>query len=173
MSLSDLASLGSFVSGVAVLVSLVYLSLQIRQNTKHSRALIQQGRAARIADTAMRVAELRADDGLNKCFDGAPDISSKDLGRFLNICRAVFVSAEDSFLQKQQGLLDDLAFESFQTSVRAGMNAPGMGAGWLITRDLYEPQFRKYIDDNLGDAPHKAARPLSEWKAALTTRTGV
>jgi hypothetical protein len=41
MSLSDLASIGSFVSGAAVLVSLVYLRLQIRQNTRHSQALIQ------------------------------------------------------------------------------------------------------------------------------------
>jgi hypothetical protein len=31
MSLSDLASLGSFVSGVAVLVSLVFLYFQLRQ----------------------------------------------------------------------------------------------------------------------------------------------
>ena len=45
MSLSDLASIGSLVSGVAVLVSLIYLSQQTRQNTKHSRALIQQGRS--------------------------------------------------------------------------------------------------------------------------------
>ena len=56
------SSLGSFISGIAVLASLVYLALQIRQNTKHSQALIQQGRAARIADTALRIAELRADD---------------------------------------------------------------------------------------------------------------
>ena len=34
MSLSDLASLGSFVSGVAVLVSLIYLALQVRQPKK-------------------------------------------------------------------------------------------------------------------------------------------
>jgi hypothetical protein len=37
MSLADLASLGSFISGIAVLVSLVYLAQQIRQSTKHSR----------------------------------------------------------------------------------------------------------------------------------------
>jgi hypothetical protein len=32
MSLSDLASLGSFVSGIGVLVSLIYLAIQTRQN---------------------------------------------------------------------------------------------------------------------------------------------
>ena len=33
MSLSDLASLGSFASGIAVIVSLISLTIQIRQNT--------------------------------------------------------------------------------------------------------------------------------------------
>jgi hypothetical protein len=33
MTLSDLASVGSLVSGVAVLASLIYLSLQARHNT--------------------------------------------------------------------------------------------------------------------------------------------
>lgn len=119
MTLADLSSLGSFISGIAVLVSLVYLALQVRQNTKHSQALIQQGRAARIADTALRIAKLRADDGLNGCFEGALDASAKDVSRFLNVARAVFISAEDSFLQAEQGLLGSSAFESFNASLRA------------------------------------------------------
>src|SRR5204862_8359032 len=97
MTLTDLASIGSLVSGLAFLVSLAYLSLQIRQNARHSQALIQQGRAARIADTALRLAELRESEALDKCFEGSSDISEKDVARFLYICRAAFISAEDSF----------------------------------------------------------------------------
>ena len=37
MSLTDLASLGSFVSGVTVLISLIYLALQVRQAEKNDR----------------------------------------------------------------------------------------------------------------------------------------
>ncbi|HEX3432128.1 MAG TPA: hypothetical protein VHT03_14710 [Rhizomicrobium sp.] len=43
MSLSDLASLGSFVSAFAVLASLVYLALQVRQAEKNQRAILNQG----------------------------------------------------------------------------------------------------------------------------------
>lgn len=42
MSLSDLASIGSFVSGVAVLASLIYLALQVRQNTHAHRVTAHQ-----------------------------------------------------------------------------------------------------------------------------------
>ena len=53
MSLSDLASLGSFASGVAVTVSLIYLIIQTRQNVRHTRALIQQGATARTTQIAL------------------------------------------------------------------------------------------------------------------------
>ena len=48
MTLSDLASLGSLISSVAVLVSLTYLAYQIRQSTKRTRALIQSARVDRL-----------------------------------------------------------------------------------------------------------------------------
>ena len=37
MSLSDVAAIGSLVSGVAVLVSLVYLSLQVKQAERNQQ----------------------------------------------------------------------------------------------------------------------------------------
>ena len=169
MTLSDLASLGSFVSGIAVLVSLVYLALQIRQNSKHSQALIQQGRAARISDTALRIAELREDDGLNDCFEGATEASAKDVSRFLNVARAVFISAEDSFVQAEEGLLGPTAFESYKVSLRAGMGSPGMAAAWMMTRDMYEPKFRTFMDGMLGDLNKSAPRSIEAWRTALTS----
>jgi hypothetical protein len=57
MSLSDLASLGSFVSGVAVVATLVFLGLQMRQTNLNQRALMQQGRSARTADSMLRISE--------------------------------------------------------------------------------------------------------------------
>jgi hypothetical protein len=45
MSLTDLASIGSLVSGVAVLVSLIYLSLQVKQAERNQQASIRLGPA--------------------------------------------------------------------------------------------------------------------------------
>src|SRR5579862_4809924 len=50
MTLADLASIGSLISGVAVLISLIYLALQVRQAEKNQRALMNQGTAARVSD---------------------------------------------------------------------------------------------------------------------------
>ncbi len=53
MSLSEIASIASAVSGLAATVSLIYVGIQIRQNVHHTRALIQQGTAARTTSILM------------------------------------------------------------------------------------------------------------------------
>ena len=167
MSLSDLASIGSFVSAFAVLVSLIYLSLQIQQNTKHSRALIQQGRAARICQSLTDMAELDWTDGMDACFAGAADVDPKDLRRFNFIARTYFVSAEDSFLQHQEGLMDSQVFDGFEGSMRAGLAAsPGFRKAWKISRLSYVPAFREYVDRLAIDAKASGAQSaLAAWNA--------
>ncbi len=53
MTLSDIASIGSLISGVAVLVSLAYLALQVRQTERNQRASIHQGASERSANLVL------------------------------------------------------------------------------------------------------------------------
>jgi len=46
ISLSDLAAIGSFISGVAVVVSFVFLAVQLRQNARNQRAIMHIERTA-------------------------------------------------------------------------------------------------------------------------------
>jgi hypothetical protein len=57
MTFSDPASVGSFVSALAVLISLIYLALQVRQAERNQRALMQQGRADRVSGYCLKMAE--------------------------------------------------------------------------------------------------------------------
>ena len=55
MTLSDLASIGSLVSAAAVLVSLIYLGLQVNQAARNQRAAMVNGISARTSDQLLRV----------------------------------------------------------------------------------------------------------------------
>ena len=50
MDVTDIASIGSLISGLAVLISLVYLSLQVRQAELNQRAVVNQGLIGRMVD---------------------------------------------------------------------------------------------------------------------------
>ena len=53
MTLEDLGNLGEFIAAVAVVVSLVYLALQIRQNTRSVRDSAFQAVASSVQETSI------------------------------------------------------------------------------------------------------------------------
>src|SRR5215469_5099480 len=97
MSLSDLASLGSFVSGVAVLASLVYLTLQVRQAERYQKAIALQARAARLVDMHFRMADSDVHEIGLKGLNGDDDITQMQLRKFRSIFMANMYSSEDTF----------------------------------------------------------------------------
>jgi hypothetical protein len=57
VSLQDLGSFGGFLGAVAVLVSLIYLAVQIRQNTRSVRSAGYQSLSTSLSDLAVSVAK--------------------------------------------------------------------------------------------------------------------
>src|SRR5581483_10151760 len=162
MSLSDLASLGSFVNGLAVLISLIYLALQVRQTKRNQQIAIRHTRASRIVDLQLAL----ADPGVVGAWlhgSGNPrEITQTELGQFINLCRALFFHFEDSFYQREEGLLNDEAFETV---------VPGVRAAWKIARPNFAGRFRDFMDGAVAASAVEPAVDLSleGWKAAFAS----
>jgi hypothetical protein len=167
MSLSDLASLGSFISGVAVLISLIYLALQVRQAEKNQRSLMQQGQANRICDLLLR----NSDPSLAMIYRkglAAEPLSEVELTQFNNLFRAQLMSRHDTFLQHEQHLTPEPSFRTLRLATRDLMRAPGARAMWRNLRHIYEPSFQAFIDESVQGAPGpRAGEDLELWNAAV------
>jgi hypothetical protein len=171
MSLSDLASLGSFVSGFAVLISLIYLSLQVRQTKRNQQIAIRHSRATRIVELELAL----ADSGVAEAWlhgSGRPqEITQTELGQYINLCRALFFHFEDSFYQREEGLLNDDAFETVVAGARLSARSPGWRAAWKIARLNFGGPFLEFMD---GVVASSALAPpvdlsLETWKVAFAS----
>ncbi|MBS0278606.1 MAG: hypothetical protein JSR81_13380 [Proteobacteria bacterium] len=154
MTLSDLASIATVISSVAVLGSLIYLALQTRQNTRHTRALIQQGRNGQIVDfnltgstdPAWNELLLRGDAG-----DAA--LTPMQAIAYMQIVLAQLSHIEDGFYQHREGLIDDERYAGTVAYLRyARAVRPGFRAAWEICKALYGPEFRFFIDAKIHEA---------------------
>ena len=94
MSLSDLASIGSFVSAIAVIISLIYVSVQVRQAHRNQQASIRQGRSTRIVNLFIEASNPSVADAVAKGIAGAADISSTQFEQFRYYCMAHISHAE-------------------------------------------------------------------------------
>ena len=56
MTISELGSIGEFVSSIAVVLSLIYVAIQVRQNTKEMRAASKESNANKFVDFNMAIA---------------------------------------------------------------------------------------------------------------------
>jgi hypothetical protein len=156
MSLSDLASLGSFVSGVAVTVSLIYLIIQTRQNVRHTRALIQQGAGAR----TIQIALSQTDAGNAAAFLEANGVDPTQEAirrmQFGMMCTTWMAALEDIHGQRTDGLLTDEQFARNCWEHRHLMSRPALRAFWLANRaEIGEaaPKFRSFVDSLITDDP--------------------
>src|SRR5215468_6439368 len=134
MSLSDLASLGSFMSGVAVLASLVYLAVQIRQAEKYQKALMQVERATRVGNHMRFLADPAIIGPYMKGSLGVTDITVSEYLQNIFIFSASLASVEVSFFQHQHKLLDEASFESVLGALRRTLSFPGSRAMWKRQR---------------------------------------
>src|SRR5262249_43888867 len=113
MSPSDLAALGSFVSGVAVLASLVFLFFQMRQTTeqvrqseKNQRALLNQGHSDRFSTFLMWEAEPHMASLSSRAMAGESNFTGMELRQLELELRGVMLSAQDAHIQHRAGLVD-------------------------------------------------------------------
>lgn len=167
LNLEQLQCIGNAVSAVAIVISLAYLACQIRQAEKYQRALMQQGRVARISAAAESYAHPAIAEAINRCWDGTRDVSLVQLRQFSFVCRQLFIGAEDSFLQHQDSLLNEAAYRSCVASTKAYLSSAGVRAMWRLTRDWYEPGFRAFLEQLMTEVRISHADRLAQWQSAV------
>lgn len=147
MSLSDLASLGNFVSALAVLVSLVYLALQVRQASKHQRAALNQGYITRVTEYLRWYSEPPFNELRARVMSGETSFTAEELSCMGLAFRVTLLSAQDAYLQHKAGLVDDMMLENSMRNVRfSWLSQPVYRALWRQQMPTVAPEFAAVIE---------------------------
>ena len=168
MSLADLASIGSFISGIAVLISLVYLGLQVRQAKLHQQAAIRQGRADRIVAMCFEGGAPSVAEAVARGYAGTPDITETQLAQFHYICRGFFYHCEEEFFQHKEGLANDAYYASFLAGTGRMFCETGLRVQWKQQRAGFVSEFVAVMDKLLEEnQPISHPDALAQWKTAI------
>lgn len=169
--METLGNLGDFVGGIAVVVTLVYVALQIRQNTRATRAatflgLTNAWQDALIASASPEAAELRVRAAAD------PDsLSESEYVRLFLSARVLFRRFENDFFQYRSGTFDPGGWEGYRRSLVVDvLSSKSMRAFWAQQRSTFAPEFVSYVDEELISARESRAassgmpNALEEWK---------
>lgn len=161
MSLSDLASIASIISSLAVAASLIYLGVQAHQNAKHTRALIQAERIDRLMNQMIGFSD--ADKCAAYLVGNSQEATPSAIKerQFMMQCLAQTATMLDVFTQHNDGLLSDEQFNGVCATYRAWLREPGFRQQ-MITRMAVlgpvQPKFSAFVDSLMEDVDAGAKR---------------
>ncbi len=169
MTLSDLANIGQVVASVAVIASLMFVGLQIRQNTKANRASTLQMNADYWLTYLTTLADSRFSVLYSKGALGRKDLDGEQFGQFFFLCRATFMGCENQHYQYRTGLLDEDAYRGYQATIREQIAAfPGVRAMWQLVKHTYGTEFVKFLDVQIAKTPaHERGSIQERWTELL------
>lgn len=173
MTLSELASLGSFVSGVAVLFSFVFLALQIHQSARNQRAIIHNERTRLVQD--LTVQSFGTYEGAQTMLRGnAADVSldTAQARQYLAMLLSVFRLFEEFYYQHRDGMMDEARWHSNSLRMHGFLAVPGMRAAWRTHAPSFGTDFCAWMEAILRKVPvdHRAADLVAIWKQFCNER---
>ena len=149
MHLETINALAQLVAAIGVVVSLFYLAVQIRQNTRSMRAMMVDSLAHSIADVIRPMAEdrelMRAFHVVVEDWHGATE---EDRMRALPLFFSTFKLFENVWFQQRQGALDPKQWIGWDAYIRMYYHRPGVKDWWRMRRAAFAPDFRDYVESS-------------------------
>ncbi len=152
MTISELGSLGEFLGSIAVVITLVYLSTQLRQNTRAIRAAATQALDQSVTQNIAMWSTSRENAVLMERGLHSPEaLSEEESIHFYTLISAFFLTMDSSFWSHENGLLPDELWDREQEVIRAWLNEPGGRIAWQRKRSQITRPFREYVEAHFLD----------------------
>lgn len=154
MTLEQFGVIAEIVGALAIIVTLVYLTIQVKDSARASRSA-----AVTDATTAMQsfYQELGSNAATSKLFlDGLtrPETLSQEAQfQYLMMMHSCFLGFQRSFFLAREGTLDVALRDGIGTAMHAVNQMPGMHLYWRQRKGYFQPEFVAWVDSLLARAP--------------------
>jgi hypothetical protein len=147
LSLQDLGSLGEFVGAIGVVISLVYLTRQMQQNTTSVRAASFNS----MTENSIRLLEHSISDGnfaefLYRAEADPSGLSPSELVRWNAYMTAVYRHFGNLVYQYRVGALDRQMWQSYRDTLKAHLRTPSWQVWFKQHSEVFSTSLVELVD---------------------------
>ena len=154
MNLQDLASVAEIVGGVAVVISLIYVGLQVNSSTSAIRSAATSEATTAVQSWYLEMGSNRqASDIWFNALTSPEPLPARDEFQFMMSMHASLLGMQNSYLLSKEGTLDADFREGVTTAIVSVKDLPGMDRYWKQRRGYFHTGFAKYVDGILARDP--------------------
>ena len=147
MNWDAISAISQLVGSIAVVLSVLYLALQVHQSTRVAKLATQDAAATALRDVTKPLME-------NADLERIWRVGLEDIGALSVEERARFFHAAYQFLKAFEtihshyvyGLMDKQLFEGWRGLLRHYIAAPGMAHYWKLRPDVFSERFRNFVN---------------------------
>jgi len=151
MDIQTLGNLGEFIGSLAVLVTLIYLSIQTRQTVTHARQSSHSDILTRRQELMILLMERDLIEVWSKgC--SRQQMDSIDAQRFTSFAVSFLSHVQDTYIQFKAGLVDEDVWEAERALMAVSFSQPGFLDWWEHGQQFVTAEFARVIEKS--DATH-------------------
>ena len=171
--LEDLGNLGDFIGGIAVIATLLYLAMQVRQNTRSLRSAALDSNAIHFADRQMAIAQ---DPDLADLVErGAADyhaLQGVEKRRYRAYMLGHLKQIESGFFKHEERLLPHSQWEGQRAGLVYSFGRPGWQQCWQEINPVFSEEFRKFVDEVVASRTKSAPAAFYEGDSVKPSSSG-
>jgi len=154
MNWEAIGAVGEIAGAIAVIATLIYLAIQIKDSARAARS-------AAVTDATTAILDLYHELGSNpqtselflEGMENPESLSKQAQFQFLMLMHFGFLGFQRSFFLTQEGTLDVGLRDSIGTAVHAVNQMPGTHFYWKQRKSYFQPEFVRWIEDLLAQEP--------------------
>lgn len=147
---SKWTAIAEIVSSVAIVVTLIYLTIQTQQN---SEAILANSRNATVASDLSVIQSMIEYPEIELAMYKT-SWTPEEMSRIENWLVALVRTREHQWFQYRDGLLDEQIWEAYLTGVTVNMSFPATRAWWdFVKYDYFDDEFVEALDVRLATTP--------------------
>jgi hypothetical protein len=154
MSIEDLGSIGDFVGSIGVLISLIYLAIQIKGSTEAARTSTYQ---SIVSDFGALNRAMAATPELSSLFVNAMEdfepLSADEKARMSQLFFVCFHNFENMYYQYRKGYLEDDVWLGWKRLMLTYHSRPGFQSWWSRRSDVFSGSFVDFLRSEKLDKP--------------------
>ena len=151
MNWTKASAVAEILSSVAILITLIYLVVEIQQNAEATQADTRQA----ILDSDQQYLELLIESPELHLLQFKPDLSDEERIRLSYLLTTFVRMRESNWLQYENGTLDDMTWQAYRLSLVAQISYPRTRIWWqnFGVERIYDSEFISLVNELLANQP--------------------
>ena len=155
MTFQDWGALGELIGGVAIIVSLIYVGLQIRQSTRATRAATSQAFSGQYLNVVSPLHDPGFAEIHCRGLRGLHNLQEGEKIMYISWVAAGLRLFESFYFQEKDGVFDSRLFDGWRITFTDLFSYEGPREVLEIRKHHYNAQFIEFLQDRLAKAAPK------------------